>query len=128
MEQENDIQERPKLYSKTLILVFAIIFSTLFAAILLMINLRKIGEKSARIQVLIFTVLYMIATGVAIQALQLSPSLTIIFNVIGAAILNEYFWNKYIGDIEYEKRNWIKPTLVSLFIVTVMFLLLMQAM
>lgn len=129
MEQENQIEETPQLYSKTLILGFSIMFSTIFAAFLLMSNLRALGKNGARLQVLIFAILYVIATGVVIQTFGIAPSLTVIANVIGAAILNEFFWNKYIGrDTEYEKRGWIKPTLISLGIVLIVFFLLTLAM
>lgn len=129
MEEENQLQETPSLYSKTLILVFAIIFSTIFAAILLMMNLRALGKSGARLQVLIFAVLYLLVTGLVIQGFELPPSSTFIANVIGAAILNEYFWNKHIGrDREFVKRDWIKPTLISLLIVMLVFFGLMQAL
>ena len=129
MQHENEIQETPQLYSKTLILAFSIMFSTIFAAILLMANLRSLGKNNARIQVLIFAIVYVIATGVGIQVFEIAPSYTVIANVIGAAILNEYFWNKHIGrDTEYEKRGWMKPTLISILIVMLVFFLLILAM
>ncbi|GAB2775579.1 hypothetical protein [Salinimicrobium soli] len=118
----------PRLYSKTIILVFALLFSTIFSAVLLMINLRTLGKRSAAIQVLIFGVLYLIATGVVIQLLSLQPSYTFIANVIGAAILNEYFWNRHIGrDREYIGKSWLKPLSISLLIALSMFLLLLAA-
>ena len=62
------------------------------------------------------------------QAYDLSPGLTPIANVIGAAILNEFFWNKYIGpETEYEKKSWIKPTAISIAVVMVLFLLMLAA-
>lgn len=129
MEQENRIEETPQLYSKTLILGFSIMFSTIFAAFLLMANLRALGKNNARLQVLIFSILYIIATGVVIQYFGIPINMTVIANVIGAAILNEFFWNRYIGrDTEYKKRGWIKPTLISLGIVLLVFFLLTLAM
>lgn len=129
MEHDNEIQERPQLYSKTIILGFSIMFSTIFAAVLLMANLRTLGMNSARIKVLIFGILYVVGTGVAIQVFELAPMLTVIANVIGAAILNEFFWNKYIGsDVEYDKRSWLKPLLISMGIVLLVFFLLTLAM
>ncbi len=129
MEHDNEIQERPQLYSKTIILGFSIMFSTIFAAVLLMANLRTLGMNSARIKVLIFGILYVVGTGIAIQVFELAPMLTVIANVIGAAILNEFFWNKYIGsDVEYDKRSWLKPLLISMGIVLLVFFLLTMAM
>ncbi|MGB7842547.1 MAG: hypothetical protein WBL21_07140 [Salinimicrobium sp.] len=129
MEPDNyTTQDPPKLYSKTLILVFSLLFSPIFAAVLLMANLRSLGKNKARLQVLIFAVLYLIATGVVIAAFQLPPSLTLIANVIGAAILNEYFWKKHIGDIDFIKKDWIRPLLISMLIAMVVFFLLALAM
>lgn len=38
---------------------------------------------------------------------------------IGAAILKEFFWNKYLGKgIVYHKKSWVKPLIIALFIFT----------
>jgi hypothetical protein len=126
-ETENTT-EQPRLYSKTLILIFALLFSTIFSAVLLMSNLKRLGKRGAGIQVLIFGILYLIITALVLQLLSLEPSYTFIANVIGAAILNEYFWNKHIGQIDYIKKGWLKPLAISLLIALSMFLLLMVAM
>lgn len=128
-EEENLDQRLPELYSKTLILIFAILFSTIFAAALLIVNLRTLGKTKEAGWVLLFAFAYIIATALVMQALSLSPSMTIIANVLGAAILNEFFWNKFIGsDFSYIKKSWIKPTLISIGIALLFFLLLMGTM
>ena len=121
-EQE---QELPKLYSKRLILSFSILFSTIFAAALLISNLRRLEKQAAAAWVLLFAIGYIVTTAIIMTAFNLSPSLNVIANVIGAAILNEFFWNKYVGsEIEYEKKSWIKPTLISIGIALAVFSLL----
>lgn len=128
-EEENLDQRLPELYSKTLILIFAILFSTIFAAALLIVNLRTLGKTKEAGWVLLFAFAYIIATALVMQSLSLSPSMTIIANVLGAAILNEFFWNKFIGsDLSYIKKSWIKPTLISIGIALLFFLLLMGTM
>lgn len=128
-EEEKREENLPELYSKNLILIFAILFSTIFAAALLIVNLRKLGKSKAALWVALFTLAYMVATALVIQGFSLSPSLTFVANVIGAAILNEYFWNKFIGrEFEFRKRSWIKPTLISIAIAVGFFLLLMGSM
>ncbi|MGB8373729.1 MAG: hypothetical protein WCE57_00280 [Salegentibacter sp.] len=110
-------EELPQLYSKRLILIFALIFSTIFAAVLLMSNLKSLGKRRESYLVLFFTVFYMMVSVILIQVLSLPPDLTFVANVIGAAILNEFFWNKYIGrDREFQKKSWVKPAIVSLLI------------
>lgn len=128
-EEENREQRLPELYSKTLILIFAILFSTIFAAALLIVNLRSLGKLKEGLWVLLFAFGYLVLTGVVMQAFSLSPSMTIVANVIGAAILNEFFWNKFIGsDFPYQKKSWIKPTLISIALAMIFFLLLMGSM
>lgn len=115
------------LYSKKLILVFSILFSTIFATVLLMANLRTLGKERARIQVLLFGFLYLLLTATVLQVFELPPNLTFVANVIGAAILNEYFWNTHIGrDLEYKKKGWIKPAGISLGIALIFFFLLLS--
>lgn len=129
-QQETQLQNEanlPQLYSKTLIIVFSLLFSPIFAAVLLMSNLKTIGKSKERVYVLLFAIAYLFATAALLQMLSLPPNLTFIANVIGAAILNEFFWNKYIGrDVTYEKKSWIKPTLISIAIALFFLLLLMS--
>ncbi len=123
---KNGSESTPELYSKVLILVFSILFSPIFAAVLLFFNLRNIGKKKEAVYVLIFGIAYLFITALIIQIFSLDPGLTPVANVIGAAILNEFFWNKFIGrDLEYKKKSWLKPTMVSMLIVMVLFFLLM---
>lgn len=129
--QKSNIQnedEKPHLYSKWLILIFSLLFSPIFAAVLLMLNLKTIGKNKERFYVLLFAVGYLFATAAILQVFNLPPNLTFIANVIGAAILNEYFWNKYIGsEREYVKKSWIKPALVSVAVALFFLLLIMGA-
>ena len=116
----------PAFYSKTLILVFAILFSTIFAAVLLIINLRRLGKKKEGMWVLLFAIAYMVATAGLIATLNVDAGYSLIANVIGAAILNEYFWNKYIdSDLEYKRKGWMQPILIALAIVLSLAYLLM---
>ncbi len=120
-------EQLPHLYSKKLILVFSILFSTIFAAALMMSNLRAVGKEKARIQVLLFAFLYLLLTATVLQVFELPPNLTFIANVIGAAILNEYFWNNHMGrDLEYHKKGWLKPAGISLGIALIFFFLLLS--
>ena len=118
----------PELYSKNLIIIFSLLFSPIFAAVLLMLNLKAIGKSKERIYVLLFGVFYLFATAAILQIFSLPPNLTFIANVVGAAILNEYFWNKYIGrDTEYIKKSWIKPALISVAVALFFLLLVLGA-
>ncbi len=121
-------ENKPNLYSKSLILVFSLLFSPIFAAVLLMLNLKALGKNKERFYVLFFGIGYLFATAAILQIFNLPTNLTFIANVIGAAILNEYFWNKYIGrETEYVKKSWIKPALVSVAVALFFLLLIMGA-
>lgn len=113
--EENEITEiLPELYSKRVIIAFSLIFSTIFGAVILMSNLKQKGEQRGRLQVLIFSIIYTIGMIFTINSLA-TTQLTIPLNILGALILNEYFWNRYLGkDIPFEKKSWIKPALVSI--------------
>lgn len=125
-QEEYYEQQLPELYSKTLILMFAILFSTIFAAALLIVNLKNLGKTKGALWVALFAFAFMVATALAMQAFNLAPTMTLIANVIGAAILNEFFWNKFIGsDFSFKKKSWVKPTLISVGIALLFLLLLM---
>lgn len=125
--EENEITEiLPELYSKRVITAFCLIFSTLFGAIILMSNLKKRDENKGWWQVLLFSILYTIGTIFTVYSTN-SSNFTIPLNILGALILNEYFWNRYLGkSIEFEKKSWAKPAIISVtatipFILALMF-------
>ena len=109
------VENLPKFYSKRLILVFSGLFSVLFGTVLLLSNLKKSGEKKGIIQVLIFALIYVTGMIITIQTMNANTNLALPLNIAGALILNEYFWNRYIGrETEYEKKSWIKPAIISM--------------
>lgn len=112
-----DDPNAPELHSKRVITVFSAIFSTIFGAVLLMYNMKQTKNEKGRIQVLIFGILYTILIILIVNALKTSFNISIILNLIGAYILNEYFWNKFIGkEFLYRKRSWVKPAIISVII------------
>jgi len=115
-----DDPEAPELYSKRVITMFSAIFSAIFGAVLMMHNFKEVGNSKARNQVLVFGILYTIASILIINALNIQA---IALNFTGAAILTEFFWNKQLGkEIKYRKRSWIKPAIISV-IITIPFVL-----
>lgn len=110
----------PQLYSKRIILTFCILFSTLFGAALLAYNLKATGKKHGVVQVILFAIFYVLG-GMLVSVALKTEMTTIILNVIAGFILTEYYWNKYLGArLKYEKKNWVKPTLISLVIVLIL--------
>ncbi len=118
----------PILYSKKAIQGFTIIFSTLFGAILLMSNLKKMNKPKARIEVFVFGIVYTIATTVLLNYLPKTFFLTLIFNIVGYAILIEYYWNNNLGkEIKHEKKQIKKPLIISLLFTLIMLFILISS-
>ena len=114
-ESSFDDLELTSLYSKVAILGFSIFFSTLFGVVLLMSNLKKSNKPKARIEVLIFGVVYTFFTVVIFSYLPTAFLLPLVFNILGYLVLTEYFWNKYLGKtLQFKKKPITKPLLISL--------------
>ena len=115
----------PQLYSRQVINIFSVLFSVLFGGILLAINLKTANNKKAIFPVLAFSVLY---TGLTVFILNLIPGnttpLTVAFNLLGALVLYNFFWGKYIGK-EFQYRT--KPFWIPLIIGIVLFGFLLWA-
>lgn len=116
--------EKPTLYSKKSIQGFTIFFSTIFGTVLLMSNLKEVDKPKERTQVLIFGISYTILSYVLLIFFGASLFLPILFNLVGYAILVEYFWNKHLGkDLLHQKKSVVKPLIISLFILVLLVLL-----
>ncbi|WP_019037456.1 hypothetical protein [Psychroflexus tropicus] len=111
--------DAPSLYSKRVILSFAVLFSSIFGAVLLMSNLKRMQEQKARLQVLVFGLIYFGLTLFLVNTVEIFSRFVIGLNIIGAIILNEYFWNQYIGkDFKHFKPSWVLPAIISVLICT----------
>lgn len=120
--------ENLELFSKKTILGFSIFFSTIFGVILMMMNMQQINSQKGKNQVLLFGITYFLFTIIILQLFITSSMLGLLFNLLGAAILNEYFWNKFIGkDIIFQKKNWVKPALLCLLITFILVLILFKS-
>lgn len=114
-----------ELYSKKVIIGFSGIFSTIFGAVLLMYNMKQTNNKKGRTQVLIFGVLYTIITLLIVNSINTVSNMALPLNIAGGMILNEYFWNTFIGkEMKHRKRNWVKPAIISV-LITIPFVLAM---
>jgi hypothetical protein len=105
----------PQLYSRQVINIFSILFSVLFGGILLAINLKTVNNKKAIFPVLAFSVLY---TGLVVFILNLIPgsttTLTVVFNLLGAIVLYNFFWGKYIGkEFQYRTKPFWIPLVIG---------------
>jgi hypothetical protein len=104
----------PVLYSKKAIQGFTIFFTTIFGAVLLMRNLKEMNKPKAAIQVLVFGIVYTLFSIILLNYLPKMFFITLIFNLIGYAVLSEFFWNRNLGkELAYNKKKIWKPLFIS---------------
>ncbi|WCT13858.1 hypothetical protein [Mucilaginibacter jinjuensis] len=104
-----------EIYSKRAIWGFSIFFSTIFGGVLLMSNLRSAGYRKEANLVLLFSLLYTFIGSLLTAYIGMQASIAaIVFNGIGAAILTEYFFNKYFPESDYYPKSIMKPLAISL--------------
>jgi len=111
------IQEDPTIpsyYSQMGIWWFSVLFSVLFGAILLSLNIQNRRDKWV---VIGFGITYFVFIFIMVERVgSSSATLTsIILNSIGGAVLQTYFWNKYIGmRTPYRRKSILIPVLIAL--------------
>ena len=116
-ESSNEKLVLPVLYSKKAIQGFTIFFTTIFGAVLLMHNLKEMNKLRARNQVLIFGIVFTILSAILLNYLPKMFFITLLFNLIGYAVLIEFFWNNNLEKkIEYTKKEVWKPLTISIII------------
>ena len=105
----------PQLYSRQVINIFSILFSVLFGGILLAINLKTVNNKKAILPVLAFSVLYTVLTVFILNLIPRSTTpLTVVFNLLGAIVLYNFFWGKYIGkEFQYRTKPFWIPLVIG---------------
>ncbi len=113
----------PEYYSKTAIYGFSVFFSTLAGVILLAINIKKSGSKKGIIPIVIFGVVYMALVTILGLKIHAPSGFAILAGGVGALLLNEYFWKKYIGQEQYRKRSIWAPLIICLLAFAVIVLL-----
>lgn len=138
-EEIEDFQpekEKTAIYSKWAILGFSVFFLPLVGSILLMLNFRSVGNKKAGYLALLFGIIYTLATGVLLikllgpditqmtpQKLAANPQLPYYskaLDILGGAVLAEYFFKKYFKGDSYTSRSVFPPLLI---IMAIFFLL-----
>ena len=111
-----DDPNAPELYSKRVITIFSVLFSSIFGAVLLIINLYKLKKQKAAIIVLGLGLVLTVLTAIAANSLKIG-NIALVFNLVGAFIWTEGFWNKLIGkETLHRPKSWIIPAIISVVI------------
>jgi hypothetical protein len=131
-EPEDFLPEKEKvaIYSKWAILGFSVFFSPFVGCILLMLNFRRIGNKAAGYLILLFGIVYMITAEVVLIKLagldiaHITPEKLIAnqkilyyskaLDILGGAILAEYFFKRYFKGDGYTSRSIFPPLLIMI--------------
>jgi hypothetical protein len=113
----------PELYSVKIISVFSILFGVLFTSILMSINLSIVEKRKGIIWVLFFGIIVSIVQ-VLLNNYLLSNNFTssisystLIINSMGAIVLSQVFWNKFIGkETKYRAKSSVVPLIIGIVI------------
>lgn len=105
--------DAPAMFSKRAIFAFSVLCSVLFGAILLAINVNKTQNRDKALWVVIYGVGFIFLQ--AIIAGGYNPIATILTSIAGAYIMDNFFWNRYIGKptLYRARAIWI-PLLIGL--------------
>jgi len=108
-------EEVVSLYSRSAVFGFSIFFSTIFGSILLMINLRRLGEKRKGFEILLLGIAYAILSSVLVDLAGANLVLSLVLNVLGGYLMSTYFWAKYIGlEFSHEKQSILIPLILGI--------------
>jgi len=110
----------PLLYSRKAVLGFSIVFTVIFGAVLLSLNIER---KVNKIKVIGFGVLFTTIAILLANVVSL-PTFSVFFlNGLGGYLLSFDFWNKYVGrETKYRSKPiWI-PLLISIIIMVLYYL------
>ncbi len=121
MEQQQT-SYKIKIYYKETIWGFSALLTPLFGGILLMHNLRKIGQKKAANKVLITSIIFTIATFLYVFNMGYKlPRLATFINIGGALFLTEFYFKKHFP----QQKNYAKKEIWPLLAISVLLLLLL---
>ena len=108
----------PEYYSPAAILGFSIFLPLVFGGALMFWNLMRAGKKLPASIVLTFAIFLTLLSELGFFYFQLSSWLILLVKVIGAILMIEYFWKKYLGpQLLYKRKSLLKAILISIGVV-----------
>jgi drug/metabolite transporter superfamily protein YnfA len=115
----------PAYYSQRTIWIFSIVFSVIFGAVLLILNIK---ERKGKLLVALYGIVYMVFMLVVLSKVERNTALTFAANALGGYILISFFWNKFIGKTPYSKKPFWKPLVVAIMITIPLVILAIYSM
>ena len=109
------------LYSKRAIGILSLLLSPLLGSVLFATNLRDISKPALGP---IFIIGSIFLAGIISRILpDANPILILALNnIVGSALLYFYFFDKFFGEYEYEKKNFWPPTIYFISVIVVLLL------
>lgn len=108
-------EDTPVYYPRQSVFIYSMLLPVIFGFIVFALNLKNQRDKWVVIGfgITFFTV------GVCLGSMLNAPArIPLLFNIIGAIIIESFLWNRYIGkDVLYKKRSMWAPVLIALAIV-----------
>ena len=109
------------LYSKKAIGILSLLLSPFLGAILFAANLRDIGKRPIGP---LFVIGSLFLGGLINRIFpDVNPVfLFLLNNILGSALLYFYFFDKFFGEYEYDKKNFWPPTLIFISVIAMVVL------
>ena len=121
-DQHTTDESAPLLYSKRVIYSFSLFFSVLFGAALIVLNLRALKKPEGVVPTISFSIAYLGTVIFLFDFIESNFNTKVPFSnfisFLGAWLILELVWNKYIGkEIKYRKRAIVIPLLIGVTII-----------
>jgi len=129
IEIDKEVPEKdlPRLFTRNIIMIYSILFSTFVGSILMAINLNRLKKERDALYVLLFGVGFSYLVNYLMSKLNMSMTvLPVLINVIGALLIDNLFWKKHIGlEMKFQKQPIkglliITASIILIFIIMIM--------
>lgn len=107
--------DAPAFYSRRVVYAFAFMFTPLFGAVMLAMNINKTDKPARMVWLLLFGVAYTVLAVIVGESMRSGSSPGVIFSLVGAVILESFFWNQFIGNGTFYRARpiWI-PLIIGI--------------
>ncbi|MBC7616886.1 MAG: hypothetical protein H7202_12545 [Pedobacter sp.] len=111
-KEAEESPDTPSYYPRQSLFIYAMLLPMLFAYVVFSLNLKNRRDKWVIIGFAITYTIFMITLG---NRLNMPARIPILFNFIGAFVLEIFLWNRYIGkNVLYKNRSMLAPILIAL--------------
>jgi hypothetical protein len=110
----------PSLYSIRSIQLFSVLFSVLAGGILMAINFNRTTQKAEALKVLGFSLIFTLFSFLVFSIIgSQSPVLSIVLNLLGAFLIDQYFWKRVFGEeFKFNKQQIWSALLIALILIS----------